>query len=433
MEGVALVNSDIQAFLVPIIGGMCALASLVCVFLLVYSGLMYITSSGNVTKLQLAKKNLIRALIGLVIVFAAAAFGLILNHAYVGSYGVVTRQLPVLQTIQTTKSSGGLVGILVKAIAGLFETIIQTAIKPFMDALNYFTRSTPLLTHNAAVVRLWLVATGIADSLLVLIIALLGFHVMGGGLFGLNEVNLRTLLPKLVMVFVLINSSLFVLDGLIELSNAMVAAIRTGIGYVSPWDSLLSITSKVSGYSLAALFILLVLLVLSVIMVVYYIGRIVVLYLGAVLAPIVILLWLLPEFKDFAENSLKIYISTVFVLFIHVIILGLAGSLFESAGSGTANPVMDLLLGLATLTALIKTQGVLMQLNYASIGPRTVRRLGGEFISGISYIGSNLYHNVAGTIRPGYESFANSGYVAGDPIVIPEKTSSNSGSRGGKS
>ena len=432
MQDAAFINSGIQAFLVPILGGMCALASLVCVFLLVYSGLMYITSSGNVTKLQLAKKNLIRALIGLVIVFAAAAFGLILNHAYTGGYGSTAHQLPVLQNIKITKSSGGLVGILVKAIAGLFETIIQTAIKPFMDALNYFTRSTPLLTHNAAVVHLWLIDTGIADSLLVLVVALLGFHVMGGGLFGLGEVNLRTLLPKLILVFALINSSLFVLDGLIELSNAMVAAIRTGIGYVSPWNSLLSITSKVSGYSLAALFILLVLLVLSVIMVVYYIGRIVVLYLGAVVAPVVILLWLMPEFKDFAENSLKIYVSTVFVLFIHVIILGLAGSLFESASSGTANPIMDLLLGLATLTALIKTQGVLMQLNYASIGPRTVRRLGGEFISGISYIGSNFYHNIAGTIRPGYESLANSGY-AGDPVVIPEKTSGNSAGKGSKS
>ncbi|MCL4409098.1 MAG: type IV secretion system protein, partial [Gammaproteobacteria bacterium] len=430
MHVVAFVNSGIQAFLGPVLGGMCVLASLICVFLLIYSGLMYITSSGNVTKLQLAKKNLIRALVGLVIVFAAASFGFILNHAYGSSYGTVTHQLPVLQNIKTTKTSGGLVGILVKAIAGLFDTIIQTAIKPFMDALNYFTRSTPLLTHNAAVVHLWLVSTGIADSLLVLVIALLGFHVMGGGLFGLSEINLRTLLPKLVLAFALINSSLFILDGLIELSNAMVAAIRIGTGYVSPWNSLLAITSKVSGYSLAALFILLVLLVLSVIMVIYYIGRIVVLYLGAVLAPVVILLWLLPEFKDFAENSLKIYVSTVFVLFIHVIILSLAGSLFESASSGAANPIMDLLLGLATLTALIKTQGVLMQLNYASIGPRTVRRLGGEFISGISYIGSSFYHNVAPTIRPGYGSLADSGYVTGEPLSIPERTSGSSAGNG---
>lgn len=426
MQIVAFANPVMQTFLLPVLGGMCVLASLVCVFLLVYGGVLYITSSGNIAKLQLAKKSIIRALIGLTIIFAATAFGFILNHAYSSGYGSVTHQLPVLQSMQTAKTSGGLVGVLIKAIVGLFEVIIQAAIRPFMDALNYFTRSTPLLTHNSAVVRLWMVSTGIADSLLVLVIALLGFHVMGGGLFGLGEVNLRSLLPRLVLVFALINSSLFVLDGLIELSNVMVSAIRIGAGYISPWDSLVSITAKVSGYSLAALLILLVLLVLSVIMVVYYISRIVVLYLGAVLAPVVILLWLLPEFKDFAENSLKIYIATVFVLFIHVIILSLAGSLFSAAGSGTASPLMDLLLGLATLTALIKTQGVLMQLNYASIGPRTVRRLGGEFISGISYIGSNFYRNVSDSIRPGYGSLANSGYTAGEPVALPDRTPGHS-------
>ncbi|HUD06951.1 MAG TPA: hypothetical protein VMR34_03630 [Candidatus Saccharimonadales bacterium] len=76
-------------------------------------------------------------------------------------------------------------------------------------------------------------------------------------------------------------------------------------------------------------------------------------------------------------------------------IVGLFRSIIESAATpfiaalsyfthGT--PLMAAIVGLATLTALLKTQGVLMQLSYVSVGPKAMRKLGGQFMTGVSYI-----------------------------------------------
>ena len=393
----------IHNFVAPILTSLGVIATLLCTFFLVWGGLAYIVSSGDPNKLARAKHMLARALLGLVIVLAASAISLILTHTYSSVSPQGTQKLPALAAIKPSAASGGLVGVLIKAIAGVMATIIETVGKPFILALNYFTKSTPLLTASNAVMHLWLICTGIADGLLVLVIALLGFHVMSGEYIGLRDISLPSLVPQLLMVFVLINSSIYVLDGAIELSNVMITAVRSGAGNITPWQALLSVVSNASGYSLAALIIFVIFLVFSVILLIYYIGRIVTLYLGAVLAPLLILLWLLPSFRDFAENALKAYLATVFVLFIHVIILTLAGSLFlgvANGSSGAPDPIMSLLLGLATLIALIKTQGVLMQLNYASLGARTARRIGGNFINGVSYLALTARYAYSSTVAP---------------------------------
>jgi type IV secretory pathway TrbL component len=122
------------------------------------------------------------------------------------------------------------------------------------------------------------------------------------------------------------------------------------------------------------------------ILLVYYVGRIVTLYLGAVLAPIVLLLWLLPSFKDFASSAIRTYLSTVFVLFVHVVILLLAGSILSTlvanGSNGSPDPIMSLVVGMSTLIALIKTQGVLAELNYASVGPKSISKLSSQFMNG---------------------------------------------------
>ena len=401
-----------QGFLGPVIVAMGGFALLLCTFFIVWGGIAYITSSGNAQKLIHAKRILVRSLLGLVIVLGASALSLILSHAFgsVGSSSVV--RLPKLSAIQPGPNVGGLVGILLKAISGLFLTIIDSAAKPFIDALNYFTNSTPLLTHNSSVFRLWLISTSIADSLMVLVIALIGFHIMAAEQLGLRDVSLRTLLPQIIAIFVLINTSIYALDGLIELSNVMIVALRDGVGGISPWQGLISIITEASKYSLPALIIFVIFIIFSVILIIYYIGRIVTLYLGAVLAPIILLLWLIPSFRDFAENALKTYFATIFVLFIHVIILSLAGSLFVGVAitsNGSPDPVMSLLLGLATLIALIKTQGVLMQLNFASLGPRAARNLGGNFINGVSYLAVSSRYNHDGLTSSALPTTTNSG------------------------
>jgi hypothetical protein len=380
-------SSVMSAYVGPVVEGLCILAGLVCVSLLINAGIQYMTSSGNPEKLVHAKKIIKDALIGLVIVFGAVAITAILSHAYGNSSQNVTQHLPNFGSVKPASASFSLVDVIVKAITGLLDYLIQSIGKPIIKALSYFTSGTPLMADNSGVFKLWLGTLGMSDALFVLVVCLLGFHIMSASSVGLDELSVRHLIPRLSLAFLLINSSIFVIDAVIELSNVMISALYAGFGELNVWSVLSAIADQSGALGLAALIVMTVFLVMAFILLVYYVGRLVTLYLGAVLAPLVILLWLLPSFTDFATSAIKTYISTIFVLFIHVVILLLAGSLLSSlvAGSNDPDPVMSLVIGISTLVALLKTQGVMTQLNYASVGPKSLKRLSSQLINGISH------------------------------------------------
>ena len=387
---VSAATHAINSYITPTISTLVGLAGLVATFFLVVGGINYITSSGRPDKLEHAKKVIRNALIGLVLVIAAGAITAILAHAYQGSNGSGVNNIPTLSNITTVAPSGGLVTIVLDAIIGVLRNIIETAAQPFIDALSYFTHATPLMADNSSVFAIWAVTVAIADALFVLVIALLGFHVMSASSLGIEEIEFKHLLPQLAVVFLLVNSSIFVIDTVIGLSNAMISALYSAFPDTTVWTVLDSIAKQSASLGLVALFILIVFIILSVILLVYYVMRLVVLYLGAILAPLVFLLWLLPSFKDFVSAAVKTYVTTIFVLFVHVVILLLAASIFtgmlSGAPDGSLNPLMASIVGIATLISLLKTQKMMMELSYVSVGPKALRKLGSQFVTGVSYM-----------------------------------------------
>jgi hypothetical protein len=372
----------------PLIDTLSVIAGLVCGGFIVNAGIQYMSSSGRPDKLERSKKILKDALIGLTIVLSAAALTAILTHAYGSPSSGPTQHLPSLVSIKPASTSLTLVDVLIKAITGVLQNIVESIGKPFINALSYFTSGTPLMAENGSVFKLWLVVVAIADALFVLAVSLLGFHIMGASTFGFEEIDFKHLLPELVLVFLLINSSIFAIDAIISLSNGMIRALMAGFGSTNVWSVLSDVINQTSALGLAALLIMVVFLVLAFMLLVYYVGRLVTLYLGAVLSPLLLLLWLLPSFKDFASSAIKTYLTTIFVLFVHVVILILAASIFStllvSNPGQSTDTIMTLVVGMSTLVALIKTQGVLSQLNYASIGPKSIRRLGGQFMNALN-------------------------------------------------
>lgn len=387
-------TNSMTLFISPMITTLSVIASLVFVGFLVNGGIQIMTSSGRPEKLQHAKSIIKNSLIGLVVVLAAVTTTSILSNTYKSSGNTTNNEIPVLTEIKPTESSGGLVEVLIDAVIGLLKNIIETAAKPFIDALSYFTKSTPMMATNSSVFNLWLVILGIADVLFVLVVILLGFHIMSASTLGLNEIEFKHLIPQLIFVFLLMNSSIFIIDGIINLSNGMIQALQAGFSSSSVWDSLSTVASNSKDLKLAALLIFIVFIILTVILLVYYILRLVTLFIGAVMAPLVLLLWLIPSFKDFASNALRTYLVTIFVLFIHVVILALASSIFGGMTMNdpnrTLDPIMSMLVGVAAILALLKTQGVISQLAFASSGARMVRKLGGQFVNGVSYMGSRV-------------------------------------------
>jgi hypothetical protein len=397
---VSSVTSSINSYITPTIATLAGLATLAATGFLVVGGIAYMTSSGRPDKLEHAKKVIRNALIGLVLVLGAGALTAILVHAYQGSGGNGISNIPSLTSIQPAPASSGLIAILVDAIVGLLRNIIDTAAQPFINALVYFTHGTPLMASNGSVFALWGVMVAMADALFVLVVALLGFHVMSASALGLEEIEFKHLLPQLAVIFLLVNTSIFAVDAVISLSNAMIHTLYAAFPATTVWTVLNGIVTQSSGLGLVALFILIVFIILAVILLVYYVMRLVVLYLGAILSPLVLLLWLLPSFKDFVSAAIKTYLTTIFVLFVHVVILLLAASIFAGMLNGGPvtglNPLMGSIVGIATLISLLKTQKMMMELSYVSVGPKALRKLGGQFVTGVSYISTKAKTAKAG-------------------------------------
>ncbi len=373
------------------------------------------TSSANPERLEHAKKVIKNALIGLVLVLAAATLTTILSHAYTASGGTPTDQLPSLVQVQPAETSPGLVSVIIDAIVGVLRNVIESIGEPFVRALPYFTTSTPLMGDNTSVFNLWLAIAGITDVIFVLVVILVGFHVMSFASFGFEELELRHLLPQMVLIFLLVNTSIFMIDGVIGLSNGMIHALRSGFPSISIFETLAVITHQSSNLGLAGLLIMIAFLVLTIMLLVYYVGRLITLYIGAILSPLVLLLWLIPAFKDFAVAALKTYLVTIFVLFVHVVILQLAGSLIggtlEGNLNGQVNSLMALIVGLATLVSLLKTQGFMAELSYAASAPKAARVLSNQFIRGVSSMYKTPRSAIKGTHKGYQRAVKMNGYI----------------------
>jgi len=303
------VSSTMQNVIEPIMLTVSAIAGLTCTLFLVIGGVNYMSSSGQPERLTQAKKIIRNAIIGLVLVLAAASLTAILTNAYSSTGSASYQTVPALNAIKPASTSFSLAGVIIKAITDVLQNIVQSIAAPFINALQVFTTATPLMATNATVFNLWLAVLAIGDSMFVLVIAALGFHLMSSASLGLEEVEFKHLLPQLGAVFLLMNSSIFILDTIIGISNGMIDAIRAGFGSISVWQTLISITQKSTSLGLAALLIMIVFTIMAVILLIYYVGRLVTLYLGAALSPLICLLWLLPSFKDFASNAFRIALS----------------------------------------------------------------------------------------------------------------------------
>ncbi len=379
-----------RSYVSPIINTLCIVGSAACIFFLANGGITYATSAGQPDKLDHAKRIIRNALIGLIFIFAATALTQILTHAYAGSNSAAHASIPNLTAITPAPVSNGLVGVIIKAITGVLNNIIQSLAAPFINSLAYFTKSTPLMADNSTVFDLWLAMVGICDALFVLVMALLGFHVMSASTFGLDEIDIKHLLPRFALIFLGLNTSIFAIDGVIELSNAMLHAVTITNGTTALWDALTNVVKQSAELGLPSLLLMLLFTISAVILVFYYLSRLIALYIGAILSPLVLLMWLVPGFRDFSETAARTYVMTIFVLFVQVLVLIVAGSLLDGVVVGsptqTTGTLMPILTGSVALYFAVKVPFFMEKLTFASVGPRSARQLGGQFMNAVNSI-----------------------------------------------
>ncbi len=383
----ATTNSEITNFTNQTLNTLLIFASAAATFFLVRGGYMYITSTGKPDALEHAKLTVRNALIGLVLVIGAAVFSSVLQGAFNNpSQGTSSAQLN-LSPIQTVQPSDGLTQVLLDAMTGFMQNIVQSATKPLTDGIITFLTTTPSILTNSVIFNFWLVILGITDSLFAVVIALLGFHFMSASTFGFEEIEFKHLLPKVGLAFLGANMSIFLCDWIVLSCNTLVQALLHATGGLNTaWiQNAYAPTSIIAGNTPLITFIFMILfIIVSIALLLFYITRLITIALGAVLSPLIFLLWAIPKFADFAEVSVKSYITAVYTVFVHVVIIQLVASFLTVSGASGTNSLISILVGIGLLFTLLKTPSIMMQLVFYNTGRGMVRKIGGQIMNVIS-------------------------------------------------
>lgn len=356
------------------------------VFFLIRAGYIYITSAGNPQKAQKAKKTIRNVLIGLSLVLAANVITSTFRHSLTPdtTSGTVTGVEVV--TIETSDPSDGLTQVLIDAVSGFIQNIVETSTEPIVNGIISYLTTTPTLVGNSVIRNFWLISLGIVDILFVLVVALIGLQVMSADTFGFEEVNLNQVLPRLGLFFLGANISLFLADYVIITNNVLVKAVLDSTGGLNhAWViNAINPTSFITGTTpLIILIFLIIFLIMSIVLLLFYITRLIFISLGAVLSPFIFLLGALPKFTNIAEASIKTYVINIFTVFIHVLIIQLA-SAFISLPEHTENSLISIAIAIGLFISLIKTQSIMMKLVLFTSQSGVFKKLGNQIINVIS-------------------------------------------------
>jgi hypothetical protein len=341
--------------------------------------------------LEDAKKTIKNALIGLVVVLASSLIVSTLSQALIGDTGTGSvANLPLTQ-IESVKPRDGLTQVLIDAVNGFIQNIVESSTRPIVEGIMTFLGTTPSLLSNSSIVKFWLIMVGITDTLFVLVTALLGLQFMSASTFGFEEIEFKHLLPKIGLAFLGANVSLFLADYSIQASNALVSGVISATGGLNhAWiTNAVTVSSLTNGTApFIILIFLLIFLIISIVLLLMYISRLIVISLGAVLSPFIFLLWAIPKTSDFAEMAVKGYFVSVFMIFVHVVTIQLAGT-FLSLPEQTNNSLISIAVAIGLLLTLLKIPPFMMQLILFSRSVGAVRHVGSQITNVLSADTSN--------------------------------------------
>ena len=380
-------NADVQGYAKDTLTTLTVLASIAVVFFLIGGGYLYITSTGKPEALDRAKRTIRKALIGLVIVIGAGVFSSLLNGALTPSSSNGIGTALNLAPIQPATQNGSLAQILLDAISGFLQNIVQSATKPIIDGITWFLTNTPALSTNSVVFKFWLLMVGITDSLFAVVIALLGLHVMSASTFGFEELSVKQLMPRIGLAFLVANTSIFLIDWIIVLCQTLIHAVLNatgGLGQAWILNAFDPVALVSGSTALITLIFMIIFVVLAIVLLLFYISRLMILAFGAVISPLVCLLWLLPKASNFAENAVRMYLVTLFSLFIHVVIIQLASAFLTIPGQQGTNPIISVLIGIALLSILLKSTATTTQLALSAQTAGTFKKFGGQLLNVMS-------------------------------------------------
>ncbi len=374
---------DISSFTSNTLGIITFISAAAAVLFLIKGGYGYITSTGKPEALEDAKKTIKNAVIGLVIVLAAGTIVSLFKTALNSASPSGSTTAIALSQIESVKPSEGLTQVLIDAISGFMQNIVQSATKPLVNGIMSFLTTTPSVLSNSVIVNFWLVSLGIVDSLFVIVVALLGLNFMSASTFGFEETELKILLPRIGLAFLGANISLFLADYVILTCNTLVMAVLNATGGLNQAWLVNAITlpnALNQNVPIITLIFLALFLVVAIVLLLMYISRLIIISLSAVLSPFIFLLWVIPKFSDVAEMAIKTYIVSVFMIFVHVVTIQLAASYLVLPGQ-TNNSLLSIAVAIGLFFMLIKIPSLMMQMVMSTSRNGVVKKIGSQIMN----------------------------------------------------
>ncbi|MCY3804515.1 MAG: hypothetical protein OXF85_01445 [Candidatus Saccharibacteria bacterium] len=368
----AVINPSLDNNLQPLLLWLIGLASLVCAGFIVMAGIEYMTAQNNALTLQKAKQTLKNACLGLILVLMAGFLVNFLTKSYQLQPDTIISQAPLgveLSQPDVSDQSAHIIQITTEILHYLVASFSQ----PILNLIEYLSQQTPQLSSQPMVAKLWLVVLGMANSLLVLVIILLGFKMMSETTLGLEGLSFKAILVRLALIFLVMNSSLLLIESLIILSNHLLDGLWTSFDSVNPWLTWKTLSQGGILPSLAGSLLLIIFVSLAVFLAIYYFMRLVIIYLGAILSPLICLLLFFNFTKGFALSSFKTYLFNLFVLFIHNLILILSTSLIISFSYHKDHfNLISLMIGIGSLILMIKIPKTIARLSNVNYGFKAI-------------------------------------------------------------
>ena len=250
-----------------------------------------------------------------------------------------------------------------EALVGAAVGVVDWALGLGGSSLNFVTRTPEAGTYGSTTVRsMWEVSRGVANAALAVIAMWGGFNVMLRQHLRSPYHTVMELLPRLLLAALALNLSLEFASLLIDLNNALTATVGQGglPGYeqASAGQSGLAYVVVALGYAVVAL-----LLVLQMLM------RLALIDLLIVIAPVMVLLWVLPQTQGWARWWAQLLPLTVFQQAVQMVVLRLGSSLMVELTPGhAADALITLLLGISVLWLTLRVPSLLQgQLQQAGL------------------------------------------------------------------
>jgi hypothetical protein len=296
-------------------------------------------------------------------------------------------------------------GDILNAVLTTIGTALLEAIRGFVDwalgfgdsSLNFVTRTPAEGTYASPTVRsLWDFSRALVNVALAVIVMWGGFNVMVKEHTRSPYHEAMELLPRVILAALAANLTLEFARFLIDTNNAFSAAVgQVGLpGYdqATPNQEGIALIFTALAYGMVA-----ILLVFQMLM------RLALIDMLIVLAPVMALLWVLPQTQSWARWWADLFPITVFQQAIQMMVLRLGSALMVELTPGSlSNALLTLLLGIAVCWLTLKVPALLRsRMSAAGLGSVVTLVVASRFLGALGAAGRGGSAGAAGAAAGG--------------------------------